>query len=375
MVEKGGERVDAHGVGVANRGRLDDVSRVPRENLLRRELGERLVALAQVPPELGHVRGNRAGRNVVAAGREREDHGQVLRVTRRRADEASHERSLGARGERRHRQGRRDADELAGAHGARGDDAAAERAVPDDLDRADVIGAPAERRRRSAKEERGHVVITRERLGLEELALGEGVEGGGILGFLVQELLEGLDGVGVPPEAVERHRALVQSLVVRRIGRERGVGVDEREVELADAEVALGAVGEGHRVVGLDLERLGVASGGGAVVAPAEQLVALLPQGLRGPVGNGRCAIGGRGVLRSLLLLGGEKVDHALGGLGCHRVCTKAALGGCVRRGRPLCLCSSAVLMLTFYRKTPETPCDWLELRYEPISRSSVCCP
>ena len=199
--------------------------------------------------------------------------------------------------------------------------------------------------------------IPRERLGLEELALGEGVEGGGILGFLVQELLEGFDGVGVPPEAVERHGALVQSLVVRRIGRERGVGVDEGEVELADAEVALGAVGEGHRVVGLDLERLGVASGGGAVVAPAEQLVALLPQGLRGPVGNGRCAIAGRGVLRSLLLLGGKKVDHALGGLRCHRVCTKAAFGRCVRRGRPLCLCSSAVLMLTFLsRATPKRP-------------------
>jgi len=43
---------------------------------------------------------------------------------------------------------------------------------------------------------------------------------------------------------------------VIRIGRERCVGVDEREVELADAEVALGAVGEGDGIVGLDLERL-----------------------------------------------------------------------------------------------------------------------
>ena len=133
-----------------------------------------------------------------------------------------------------------------------------------------------------------------------------------------------------------------------RIGRERCVGVDEREVELADAEVALGAVGEGDGIVGLDLERLGVASRGGAVVALAEQLVALLPESLGGPVGNGR-GVGRDGVLRSLLLLHRKVGDHALGSLRSHRVCTGTAKGGYVRRRRPRCLCPTGVDVGAFY--------------------------
>mmetsp|Transcript_11286 Transcript_11286/g.51201 ORF Transcript_11286/g.51201 Transcript_11286/m.51201 type:complete len:362 (+) Transcript_11286:1953-3038(+) len=67
VVEEGRQRVNPDGIRVANRRRLHHVSRAPREDFLRRELGKRLVALAQVLTERRHVR--RRGFVVGVAGR------------------------------------------------------------------------------------------------------------------------------------------------------------------------------------------------------------------------------------------------------------------------------------------------------------------